>query len=135
MSEEKNIIEKAAEIAGVPLEMNIREGELCIAPADAGIMLLAAVAAWQEQADAREEYIEQLLERFEKLRDENAFYRELLDECRQRMLSFGFEAQASKIMNALWPVVGVLEDGTEVAVDMDWAGDGLQLRLPGTEAE
>lgn len=128
--EDKNIIEQAAEIAGTELEMNIRDGELCIAPAEAGIMLLAAVAAWQEQADKREEYIEQLLERLEKLRDENAQYRDLLEECRERMLSFGFEDAANKIMNALWPVFGVLEDGTQVPVEMQWDNDGVQLRLP-----
>lgn len=135
MSEEKNIIEKAAEIAGTALDMNIREGELCIAPAEAGIMLLAAVAAWQEQSDKQEDYIDQLFEKMHRLRDENAQYRELLDECREKMLSFGMEAQATKIMNALWPVIGVLEDGTQVPVEMDWSGEGVQLRLPGTEEE
>jgi flagellar motility protein MotE (MotC chaperone) len=135
MSEENNIIEKAAEIAGMPLEMNIKDGELCIAPAEAGVMLLAAVAAWQEQSDKQEDYIDQLNEKMHKLRDENAQYRELLDECREKLLSFGFEAQATRIMNALWPVVGVLDDGTEVPVQVDWSSDGAQLRLPGTEAE
>ena len=135
MSEENNIIEKAAEIAGMPLEMNIKDGELCIAPAEAGVMLLAAVAAWQEQSDKQEDYIDQLNEKMHKLRDENAQYRELLDECREKLLSFGFEAQATRIMNALWPVVGVLDDGTEVPVQLDWSSDGAQLRLPGTEAE
>jgi len=135
MSEENNIIEKAAEIAGMPLEMNIKDGELCIAPAEAGVMLLAAVAAWQEQSDKQEDYIDQLNEKMHKLRDENAQFRELLDECREKLLSFGFEAQATRIMNALWPVVGVLDDGTEVPVELDWSSDGAQLRLPGTEAE
>jgi hypothetical protein len=135
MSEENNIIEKAAEIAGMPLEMNIKDGELCIAPAEAGVMLLAAVAAWQEQSDKQEDYIDQLNEKMHKLRDENAQFRELLDECREKLLSFGFEAQATRIMNALWPVVGVLDDGTEVPVQLDWSSDGAQLRLPGTEAE
>lgn len=135
MSEDNNIIETAAAIAGMPLEMNIVDGALCIVPSEAGVMLLAAVGAWQEQADRREDYIDQLFVQLHKVRDENAFYRELLEECRERMLSFGFEAQATRIMNALWPVVGVLEDGTEVPVEMDWSDDGVQLRLPETEVE
>lgn len=118
MSEEKNIIEDIQELVDQPfMSVSIRDGEFIINPAEAGIALMAAVSQQNEAESRAWEAAEELARELERLRQENARFRNELEPLVILLEELGYEDRSRQIERALWPVVGVLEDGTEVAFE------------------
>lgn len=117
MTSERNIIDDIEETIEQPFNMEVRDGEFVITPAEAGIAMLAALSQRNDAETLAWETTEELAKELEKYRQENARYREALEPLVILLEELGFEERAHQIERALWPVIGVLEDGTEVAFE------------------
>jgi hypothetical protein len=114
---DKTLIDEIAETVGHDLNIRIQDGEFIVTPAEAGIAMLAAMS---EQAGAEDRIwsqVDALSKQAEKLRVENAKYRDLLESLTILLEQLGYDDRAHDIERALWPVVGVLEDGTEISYE------------------
>jgi len=109
-----NIAEQLENVAGAPFEMRIEDNEMIIAPAEAGIALLAAVS--QMNTDNSEGWTE--AERLglvvEQLRDDNAELRDLCETIHATLVELGQDDLAERVLRAVFPVSGVMDDGTVV---------------------
>jgi hypothetical protein len=85
-----------------------------VEPAEAGIAMLAAMAAQNDAETRAWEASDELARQLEKTKQENARYRELLEGLSILLTELGYESRADEVEHALWPVTGVLDDGTEV---------------------
>lgn len=94
---------------------NIEDGKFIIEPANAGIVLLAALQTQQETIDSLEEHLELTSKDYETIVDENEDFRELLHEC-LNALPAGSEL-ALTVEERLWRVSGITSDGTEITID------------------
>jgi len=112
-----NPIEQAAELAGLPLNMRIEDGVFMIEPSDAGIALLASIRAQQEDIDNAWTSVDDLSDALEKMRAENALFREMLHEVADLLDNVGLEKEAARINRTLWKVVAIDDDGNEVEFD------------------
>ena len=97
--------------------MRIEDNKFIMEPAEAGIALLAAMSQRNDAETRAWEAADELTRVMEKLRTENAKFRTLLESLSILLESLGYEDRANDIERTLWPVIGVLEDGTEVAFE------------------
>jgi hypothetical protein len=114
---EQNPIEQAAELAGMPLNMRIEDGVFMIEPSDAGIALLAAIRTQQEDIDTAWTSVDEMAEALEKMHTENSLFREVLQQLADLLDSIGYDTEASRINKMLWKVVGIDDEGNEIAFD------------------
>lgn len=114
---DKNPIEQAEELAGMPLNMHIKDGVFIIEPSDAGIALLASLRAQQQDTETAWQSVDEMTEELEKARAENAVFRMLLSDTSEIMRNMGMDREANRIDRALWKVVGIDDEGNEVEFD------------------
>ncbi len=76
--------------------------------------MLAVMAAGNEAEARAWEASDELARQLEKTKQENARYRDLLEGLSILLTELGYETRADEVERALWPVTGVLDDGTEV---------------------
>lgn len=118
---EKTILDTANEIAGMPMEMNIKDGVFTISPSEGGIMLLATLREYESNIKEAWEAADELTETLEELRDENALFREMLMDVATLLEHSGMEREAKIINRTLWKVQGINADGE--VVDFEWTED------------
>jgi hypothetical protein len=111
---EKTLLDDIAETIEQEFNARIQDGMFIVEPAEAGIAMLAAMAARNEAETRAWEASDELARQLEKTKHENARYREILEGLSILLTELGYESRADEVERALWPVVGVLEDGTEV---------------------
>ena len=114
---DKNPIEQAEELAGIPLNMRIEDGIFMIEPSDAGIALLASIKAQQSDIDTAWQSVDEMTEELEKMRNENALFRMMLSDTAEILHNMGMDQEAARIDRVLWKVVGIDDDGNEVEFD------------------
>jgi prefoldin subunit 5 len=114
---DKNVLEQAEDMAGMELTATIEDGAFVIRPAEAGVALMASIGAHNSQLEDAWESADYLAKRLEDLRDENGVLRDELEDLFDYLTEIGNEPRASRITEVLWPVVGVLDDGTEVGFE------------------
>jgi hypothetical protein len=122
--EDKNPLQQAEELAGASFNARIENGVFMIEPAEAAIALLAAVTQHNDQNQAAWDAVDEMAARVEELREDNARLREALDGCVEWLHHAGYENAAAEVLQLLWPVRGVLEDGTEVEIVLDYDNEG-----------
>ena len=111
---EKTLLDNIAETIDQEFVARIQDGVFMIEPAEAGVAMFAALAREEEEASRAWAESEVLVEKLERLREENASYREHLEKLQFLLDAIGYDDKVQEIDELLWPVVGVLEDGTEV---------------------
>jgi hypothetical protein len=116
---DRNVLEQAEDLAGMELTATIEDGAFVIRPAEAGIALMASLATHNEQLEEAWKSADYLAKRLEDLRDENGVLRDELEDLFDYLTEIGNAPRASRITEVLWPVVGVLDDGTEVEFEYD----------------
>jgi hypothetical protein len=114
MSDIEKISQTIEEVAGQPVGYTIENNVMLISPAEAGIVLLGAVASFHQQNEEGWQEADRLASLIEQLRDDNAFLRSLLEDVRATLIELGQDKLAERIMDAAYPVSGVYDDGTEV---------------------
>lgn len=120
--ENLNPIEHAAKLAGQDLDIEIVDGAFIIRPSDAGVMLLAWLQSSQKESDQAWESVDEMTEKLETLRDENAMLRDMLVEVSDLLDNVGLEKEATRINRTLWRVVGIDDEGNEI--DFEWFDEG-----------
>jgi hypothetical protein len=113
-NETPSMFDELKQIIGMDFHMEIKDGVFCITPAEAAIALFSATAAtlanmenvWDEIDAANAKYLE--------LKNRTDEQQQLLEACWNSFLVKGFDNEADILENFLWPVIGILEDGTEV---------------------
>jgi hypothetical protein len=116
---EKTLLDNIAETIEHEFNARIQDGMFIVEPAEAGIAMLAAMAAGNEAETRAWEASDELARQLEKTKQENSRYRDLLEGLSILLTELGYESRADEVERALWPVVGVLEDGTEVEFEYD----------------
>lgn len=114
---EKTLLDNIAETIDQEFVARIQDGVFIIEPAEAGVAMFAALAREEEAANRAWEEAEALVDKLERLREENASYREHLEKLQFLLDAIGYQDKVQEIDELLWPVVGVLEDGTEIAFE------------------
>ena len=110
----ENIQEQLEKVADAPFSMRIENNEMIITPAEAGVSLLAAISQMHVDEDEALLDIGILETTIEQLRDANAELRDLFEYIHPTLVELGQDALADKLMNILYPVSGVMDDGTVV---------------------
>jgi hypothetical protein len=113
-NEAPNVFDELKQLIGMDFHMEIKDGVFCITPAEAAIALFSATAAtlanmenvWDEIDAANAKYLE--------LKNRTDEHHQLLEACWNSFIVKGFDNEARILEDYLWPVTGVLEDGTEV---------------------
>jgi hypothetical protein len=108
------VFEQIAEAIDHEFSASIEDGVFKITPAEAGIAMFAALTTANDAEARAWEAADALAKQHDKLRTENAKYRAVLESLVVLLDELGFEDRSNEIERALWPVVGVLDDGTEV---------------------
>ena len=120
MNEDKDILENAMDLIGTDFAVDIEDNVMRINPAEAGIALFAYIAQVGDAVDSAWESVDVQIAKIEELRADNALLREALDSFRELLEANGHAAAANGIMELLWPIVGILDDGTEIPIVIDW---------------
>ena len=119
MTENNNTLSNIAGTINHAFEAVIEDGVFKITPAEAGVAMFAALATIEADASRVEAAADALALQMEKLRDENARYRAHLEHVQLVLEAVGYDDKAAEIDHVLWPVIGVLEDGTEIEFTYD----------------
>jgi len=120
---DKTLLDDIAETIEQEFNARIQDGMFIVEPAEAGIAMLAAMAARNEAETRAWEASDELARQLEKTKQENARYREILEGLSILLTELGYESRADEVERALWPVVGVLDDGTEVEFEYCACGE------------
>ena len=115
------LLEQLEEMAGMGLDISIEDGAFTIRPADAGIALLAAINAHDDEMAETWKAVDDMAKTVEELRSENSLFRQLLLDVVDVMEHSGFEREAAIISRVIWSVKGINEDGEEV--EFEWNDD------------
>jgi cell shape-determining protein MreC len=116
--ENLNPIEHAAMLAGQELEIEIKDGAFIMRPSDAGVMLLAWLQSAQKESDQAWDSVDEMTDKLENLRDENAVLREALESASDKLEFAGLENDAKDLRKLLWKVVGIDDEGNEI--EFEW---------------
>ena len=114
---ENNMLNEIAEAINQAFEAVIEDGVFKITPAEAGVAMFAALANQEDEAARAWAEADILVTRLESLREENARYRAQLEHASLVLEAIGYDDKAREIDELLWPVFGILEDGTEVSFE------------------
>lgn len=114
-----DIEKKLEEVAGESFTMRIENNEMIITPAEAGVALLAAVSAMNDDDSEGWKEADRLSMVIEELRTENAEFRDLFETLHPMLIDFGASETAKRLMRLVYPVYGTTEDGTTVRVGED----------------
>jgi hypothetical protein len=117
MSTDKNPLEMAQELADAEFSATIEDNAFVIRPAEAGIALLASITTHNTQLEDAWASADALAARLEELRAENGLFRQELENVSEILTVEGYSQYIDRINRILWPVVGINEDGTEVAFE------------------
>ena len=115
-NETPDMFDELKQIIGMDFHMEIKDGVFCITPAEAAIALFSATAAtlanmenvWDEIDAANAKYLE--------LKNRTDEQHHLLEACYDSFVYSGFDIESHILEEYLWPVTGILEDGTEVSL-------------------
>lgn len=110
MSDEKNPMDRVADVAGQPFDVRIEDGIMLISPAEAGIALFAGVSQQQEREDEAWKVVEELAQKLDAVRDENAMIRDLFEDLHPMLVEFGQTELADRLMQTLYPVTFIREE-------------------------
>lgn len=113
-NETPNVFDELKQIIGMDFHMEIKDGVFCITPAEAAIALFSATAATLSNLEKVWEEVDEITEKYQKLKNETDEHRQMLEACYDSYVVSGFDFEATSLENYLWPVTGILEDGTEV---------------------
>jgi hypothetical protein len=114
---DNNMLSDIAETINQEFTARIQDGVFIIEPAEAGVAMFAALANQEDEAARAWVEADVLVTKLEALREENASYREHLEKLQFLLDAIGYDDKVQEIDELLWPVVGVLEDGTEVSFE------------------
>ena len=117
MSTDKDALEMAQELAESNFEATIEDNAFVIRPAEAGIALLAAITNTNDQLQSAWESADKLASALEDARTANGIFRHELELVTEVLAIENYPQYVQRINNLLWAVVGVTEDGTEVAFE------------------
>jgi hypothetical protein len=107
--------EQIAETIGYDeFSATIEDGKFIITPADAGIALFGYIQIAEEQMNQYQEAAEGLRTEFAELREDNSLLRDLLERCYGVLMDAGHVALADEVIEAAYPVRGVVEFIDEV---------------------
>ena len=119
MEDNNDMLQEIAETIGSDFTAYIEDGVFRITPPEAGIAIFAALSGHAEQLQEAWDATDELVLKLEEVRAENARYRDHLEHVQTVLEDVGYHEKAAEIDRTLWPVVGVLEDGTEVIFTYD----------------
>jgi hypothetical protein len=114
MEENNDMLGEIAETIGSDFTAYIEDGVFRITPPEAGIAIFAALSGHAEQLQDAWDATDELVIKLEEVREEAAKLRDYLESLQLYLDAMGCDEKVSEIDHLLWPVVGVLEDGTEV---------------------
>jgi hypothetical protein len=119
MEDNNDMLQEIAETIGSDFTAYIEDGVFRITPPEAGIAIFAALSGHAEQLQDAWDATDELVLKLEEVREEAARLRDYLESLQLYLDAMGCDEKVSEIDHLLWPVVGVLEDGTEVQFQYD----------------
>ena len=119
MEDNNDMLQEIAETIGSDFTAYIEDGVFRITPPEAGIAIFAALSGHGEQLQDAWDATDELVVKLEEVREEAAKLRDYLESLQLYLDAMGCDEKVSEIDHLLWPVVGVLEDGTEVKFQYD----------------
>ena len=134
MEDNNDMLHEIANNIGSAFTAYIEDGVFRITPPEAGIAIFAALSGHAEQLQDAWDATDELVLKLEKLSDENARYRDHLEYLQTVLENLGRYEVSAQIDRTLWPVIGILEDGTEVVfaydddeaeIECDYCSQGL----------
>ena len=112
--EDSNMRKKIAETTDSEFTPHIENGVLYTTQLAPGVAMSVALAGVESNTAEAQDETDSLAKQLEKLRAENARYRAHLEYLQTVLEDVGYHEVAAQIDLTLFPVVGALEDGTEV---------------------
>lgn len=102
------------------LDVRIENGSMVITPSDAGIAVFSYIEMNEKLVENAEKRIDFIEDKLDKVSADNAYFRDLLE----RALDFLEDEKDSdklvaEILNTIYPITGIYEDGTEVKFDSE----------------
>ena len=119
MEDNNDMLQEIAENIGSDFTAYIEDGVFRITPPEAGIAIFAALSGHAEQLQDAWDATDELVLKLEEVREEAAKLRDYLESLQLYLDAMGCDEKVSEIDHLLWPVVGVLEDGTQVKFQYD----------------
>ena len=113
-AEKGNVFDELKQLIGMDFNMEIKDGVFCITPAEAAIALFSSTAAILANMENVWDEIDEATEKYNELKRETDEHRQMLEACWDAFVISGFEFESHALENYLWPVTGILEDGTVV---------------------
>jgi N-formylglutamate deformylase len=132
--EDSNMLKKIAETTDSEFTPHIENGVLYTTQLAPGVAMSVALAGAESNTAEAQDETDSLAKQLEKLRAENARYRDHLEYLQTVLENLGCYEVSAQIDLTLWPVIGVLEDGTEVVfaydddeaeIECDYCSQGL----------
>lgn len=114
MEDNNDMLQEIAENIGSDFTAYIEDGVFRITPPEAGIAIFAALSGHAEQLQDAWDATDELVLKLEEVREEAAKLRDYLESLQLYLDAMGCDEKVSEIDHLLWPVVGILEDGTKV---------------------
>lgn len=127
-NETPNVFDELKQIIGMDFHMEIKDGVFCITPAEAAIALFSATAATLSNLEKVWEEVDSVTEKYLELKNKTDEHHQLLEACWNSFVVKGFENEARILEDYLWPITGIMDDGT--VVDFS-SGDTFQDFLDG----
>ena len=113
-NETPNVFDELKQLIGMDFHMEIKDGVFCITPAEAAIALFSATSEALFSMEKVSDEIDAIREDYLNLKNETDEHRQMLEACYDSYVVSGFDFEATCLENYLWPVTGILEDGTEI---------------------
>lgn len=127
-NETPSVFDELKQIIGMDFHMEIKDGVFCITPAEAAIALFSATAATLSNMEKVWEEVDSVTEKYLELKNKTDEHHQLLEACWNSFVVKGFENEARMLEDYLWPITGIMDDGT--VVDFS-SGDTFQDFLDG----
>lgn len=127
-NETPSVFDELKQIIGMDFHMEIKDGVFCITPAEAAIALFSATAATLSNMEKVWEEVDSVTEKYLELKNKTDEHHQLLEACWNSFVVKGFENEARILEDYLWPITGIMDDGT--VVDFS-SGDTFQDFLDG----
>ena len=117
--EDSNTLQKIVETIGSEFTAHIDDGALHAKQLETGVAMSAALASSERNTYNPQAETDSLAKQLEKLLAENARYLAHLEDLQTVLENVGYHEVAAEIDRTLWPVIGILEDGTEIVFTYD----------------